>query len=59
MLSSPATNLESGIVLKDTPFAHNLQITSPIQPQIPFEADKRIIEGIKALGGGYDMKSIS
>ena len=53
-------NLETLMVLlynlklKETPFVQSHQITSPKQPEIPFKADKRIIEGIKCLRG-YDM----
>ena len=47
--------LSYNLKLKDTPFDQSHQITSPSQPQILFEADKRIIEGIKALTGSYDM----
>jgi hypothetical protein len=35
--------------LKETPFAQSHQITSPSQPQIPFEADKGIIEEINRM----------
>ena len=51
--------LSYNLKLKNTPFAQSHQITSPSQPQISFEADKGIIEGIKALIWGYDIKSIS
>ena len=53
-------NLEFLMVLsynlkpKETPFVRSHQITSPKEPEIPFKADKRIIEGIKRVRG-YEM----
>lgn len=51
--------LSYNLKLKDTPFIQGHQIASANQPEIPFKAYKRIIEEINALGGGYDIKSIS
>jgi uncharacterized protein len=41
--------LSYNLKLKETPFVQSHQITSPEQPEIPFKADKRIIEGIKRM----------
>jgi hypothetical protein len=47
--------LSYNLKLKETPFLQSHQITSPSQPQIPFETDKRVIGEINAPRGGYDM----
>ena len=46
--------LSYNLKLKETPFVQSHQITFPKQPEIPFKADKRIIEGIMRLRA-YDL----
>jgi len=46
--------LSYNLKLKETPFIQSHQITSPKQPEIPFKADKGIIEGIMRMRG-YEM----
>ena len=46
--------LSYNLKLKETPFVQSHQITSPKQPEIPFEADWQMIERIERMRG-YNM----
>jgi uncharacterized protein YprB with RNaseH-like and TPR domain len=46
--------LSYNLKLKETPFFHTHQISAPKEPEIPFKADRRIIEGINRMRG-YDL----
>ena len=41
--------LSYNLKLKESPFVQSHQIISPKQPETPFKADKRIIEGVKRM----------
>ena len=48
------TVLSYNLKLKETPFAKSHQIPLPKEPEIPFKADKGIVEGIRRMRG-YEM----
>jgi len=37
--------------LKDTPFRGVHDVSLPIAPEIPFKADRAIVERVKSMGG--------
>ena len=48
--------LSYNLKLKETPFVQSHQIPFPNQPEIPFKADKGIVDGVMRLGG-YNWQS--